>query len=319
MNREWLIVSLLLLITVFISGCSVLDESQGNYTPEYKDEALKFDYEITGQVLPSQIINMKVRLTNQVQDDVENVELRVTDFYGLKLVSQLCSGGILLQNTPDDKSVCGSVSDRCGCKFSSIPSLDEKEITLVFKVPSSNEIATIGRELKPEFTLKYKYHGETNYFIPILKADEKSTSAKIELVQTKGPIHVEIERGFTSSSKDWEISGSQFSVVSRVKDVVNPKSEIEIYNENFLIDFNEPYLKLSPQRELCDFDTPSTRVVGYYIPDFNITLPLRTPLVCALEVSNTEVPWVYGTITVNYNYNYKMVKTETIDVETEIA
>jgi len=156
MNREWLIVSLLLLITVFISGCSVLDESQGNYTPEYKDEALKFDYEITGQVLPSQIINMKVRLTNQVQDDVENVELRVTDFYGLKLVSQLCSGGILLQNTPDDKSVCGSVSDRCGCKFSSIPSLDEKEITLVFKVPSSNEIATIGRELKPEFTLKYK-------------------------------------------------------------------------------------------------------------------------------------------------------------------
>ena len=307
MSKEWLIVSLVIFVTILISGCGVWDQSQGNFTPEYKDEALKFDYEITGQVLPGQIINMKVRLTNQVEDDINNVELRITDFYGLDLVSEIC-GGSKLGN-------CGIFTE-CGCGPLSIPSLDEKEITFVFRVPSQNEIAKIGRELKPEFTLKYEYHGEATYFIPILREGETKTTTKIELVQSKGPIHVDMERGFTSSTKDWEVSGSQFSVIFRVKDVTNTKSEIIIgdeSNEFFQIYLNEPTL-IIPDFESCrDFIQE-----GDHYKVSEITLPLRVPLVCAFQCSNSGTPWVYGTIQVKYYYNYKMVKTETISVETEI-
>jgi hypothetical protein len=43
------------------------------------------------------------------------------------------------------------------------------------------------------------------------------------------------------------------------------------------------------------------------------------PLVCVLEANNNLVPWVYGEIRVNYDYNYRTVKTEIINVETQIA
>jgi hypothetical protein len=297
---------------ILLSGCGVLDISQsGNFTPEESDEALKFDYEITGRVLPGQVINMKVHLTNQVKDDVSDVKLRITDFYGLKLLNQICPGADR-QLTGDND--CGFISDKCGCHFSTIPSFDDEEINLIFRVPDSDEIARIGRELEPEFTITYNYYGETNYLIPIIKFDERSTIAKIEKTQTKGPIHVDIERGFTSSSDEWERNGSQFSIVMRVNDVLNSKSNVEIDRNNFTIVLNKPILDTSGEG-LCDF-TPSG---SDFIPNNNITLPMQTPLVCALEAYNEQVPWTYGTITVDYNYTYKIVKTETIEVETVIA
>ena len=318
MNREWLILCFLVII-ILLSGCGVLDISQGgNYTPEESDEALKFDYEITGRVLPAQVINMKVHLTNQVKDDVSDVKLRITDFYGLKLLNQICPGATEKYDTTIE---CGFISTLCGCEFSTIPSFDDEEINLIFKVPTSDEIAKIGRELEPEFTITYDYHGETNYLIPIIKSDERSTTAKIEKTQTKGPIHVDIERGFTSSSDDWEKSGSQFSIVMRVNDVLNSQSDVEIFRDNFTIVLNSYLGKSSEPGILCDFDPIRIDAQGnkYYKPYYNITLPMKTPIVCALEAYNEQAPWVYGTIKVNYYYTYKIVKTERIDVETVIA
>jgi len=318
MNREWLILCFLVII-VLLSGCGVLDISQGgNYTPEESDEALKFDYEITGRVLPGQVINMKVHLTNQVKDDVSDVKLRITDFYGLKLLNQICPGATEKYDTNEE---CGFISTSCGCEFLTIPSFEDEEINLIFRVPNSDEIARIGRELEPEFTITYVYQGETKYLIPILKEEEISTTAKIEKTQTKGPIHVDIERGFTSSSDDWERNGSQFSIVMRVNDVLNSKSDVEINRDNKFDIVLNPYLADSPEEGvLCDFEYIRTEQGNkYYKPKYNITLPMQTPIVCALEATNNIAPWIYGTITVNYRYTYKIVKTERIDVETVIV
>jgi len=320
MNREWLILCFLVII-ILLSGCGVLDISQGgNYTPEESDEALKFDYEITGRVLPAQVINMKVHLTNQVKDDVSDVKLRITDFYGLKLLNQICPGATEKYDTNEE---CGFISTSCGCEFLTIPSFEDEEINLIFRVPNSDEIARIGRELEPEFTITYVYQGETKYLIPILKKEEISTTAKIEKTQTKGPIHVDIERGFTSSSDDWERNGSQFSIVMRVNDVLNSKSDVEINRDYFKIYLtNLPRTYTTAGEEvLCNFKDEKTDPQGnkYYIPDFNITLPMKTPIICGLTAQNTQAPWVYGTIDVKYDYTYKIVKTETISVETVIA
>jgi hypothetical protein len=319
MNREQLILCFVLLVIVSLSGCGINDQSQGNFTPEYKDEALKMETEITGQVLPSQVINMKVRLTNQVRNDIDTIELRITDFYGLKLISEIC--GDDPTNKLSGSTTCGisaAPDYLCGCNFTNIQSLDQEDLTFVFRIPDQNRIAMIGRELKPEFTLSYHYYGESKYLIPILKPYEKSTTTKIESVQTEGPIHVDIERGFTSSSNDWEIHGSQFSVILRVKDVISSRNDVVIDKNRFHINLNNLVNRgETDSNALCDFRNKAGG--SYYIPDQNITLPMVVPLVCVLEANNNLVPWVYGEIRVEYDYNYRTVKTEIIDVETIIA
>lgn len=297
--RKSFILSLVLII-IFISGCVKQD---GEFVPEYYDEALKMETEVSGEVLPEQAINMRIHLTNQVEHEVTNVELRITDFYGLKLRSQVC---------PENKQIsdCGFISTICGCGLFDIQSLDDEEINFVFQVPSKDEIARIGRELEPEITLSYDYRGETTFLIPILGPNERYTSAKAQLVQTTGPIHVEIERGFTQSSDPWERSGSGFSIVVRVKDVINSKNEMTIYKDNF--DVSLTNLERKTEYGHCDFDASMS-------PDKNITLPMKTPLVCAIVGNSGDAPWVYGQVRANYDYRYKVVETKSIKVETVIA
>ena len=313
MKKE-LFILFFLVIMIFISGCSVTDTSQPTPLPEYKDESLKMETDVTGKVLPSQAINMKIYLTSQAEYTIRNVTLRVTDFYGLKPLTAICGDN----NGDADRSLqyslgeCSTGFSVCGCHFDEILSLDEKEINFVFKVPSSEEIARIGRDLKPEFTLRYDYRGETKYLIPILDSNERSTDAKIESVETKGPIHVKIERGFTSSDDSWEREGTGFSIVVDVKDVLDSKNEIEIDRNNFSLDLTN--LESDCDGDLlCHFSGDTT-----LNPNENITLPMDIPLVCALTSGTIDVPWVYGEINANFQYRYKVVKTEKIEVETVI-
>jgi hypothetical protein len=305
--QKMLISILVLFGIIFISGCVEQDE---DFVPVYKDEALKMEIEMAGEALPEQAINMKVHLTNQVEYKVENVEFRITDFYGLKLKNQICGS----DGSSISSSECGFMTTKCGCKFNSIQSLDDEEMNFVFQLPSEEEIARIGRELEPEITLKYNYWGESTLLIPVLSFDEKSTSAKIESVQSKGPIHVDIERGFTSSSDPWEKSGSGFSIVVRVKDVVNSKNEMTIDKGSFTLDLTN--LVVNEDIGRCDFDATGSHKLKQ-----NISLPMKIPLVCALTAQSTGgVPWVYGQITAKYdNYEYKVVETKSIEVETIIV
>lgn len=299
----------LILMIIFISGCV---EQNGEIVPEYKDEALKMKIEITDKVLPSQAINMKVYLTNQVRNDVENVNFTITDFYGLVLVSQIC---------PENNVIidCGFISTNCGCGPFSVQSLDEEEMSFVFRVPSQEQIARIGRELQPEFTLEYDYSGETTYFIPIIDKVEKSTSAKPQLIQTEGPIHVDIDRGFTSSTGDWEIEESGFSIVVWVKDVVNRKNELII---NITTPPDPPEDRFELELTNLDFDRGSGARCDFaettLKPKEDIELPMDVPLVCALNTSPISAPWVYGEVKANYEYRYKVVDTKSIMIESVV-
>ncbi len=292
--RKELILSLVF-IGILVSGCV----EQDVVTPEYHDEALKMETEVTGKVLPDQAINLKVRLTNQVPDDVDDVSLTITDLYGLEVMgkSSYCGGGKLTE-----------------CELGDIQSLDDREINFVLRVPTKEELARIGRELKPELTLEYMYSGETTFLIPILGSNERSTDAKPQLIQTKGPIHVDIERGFTSSNYDWEWDGSGFSIIMRFEDVLTSDSDITIEEDQVGITLDN--LIVSSAFGRCDFDTSSDP----YGPGENINLPMVTPIVCALQAQNPTLPWVYGEVKVTYtDYSYESVETKSIQVETVIV
>jgi len=293
MRKALILISVLFVIFLF-SGCV----EQETITPDYDDEALKMETEVTGKVLPSQAINLKVHLINQVPDDVREVRLEITDLYGLEVRSKTCSGTPLTV-----------------CELGDISSLDDIEVNYVLRVPTKEELARIGRELKPELTLEYTYSGETTFLIPIIGPNERGTSAKSQLIQTKGPIHVDIERGFTSSSAEWERSGSGFSVIIRVRDVLTSEPNVIIDKDNFLISLND-YLLIDEELGRCDFNSTTAP----YRPLDDIDLPMQTPLVCALSGNSQGMPWVYGQVTVNYyDYNYEAVKTESIMVETVIV
>jgi len=312
MNKNWLILSFLILVVLF-SGC--LDQPDGKI--EYNDEALKMEIKFPAKTLPNQIANMKVNLMNQVENDVNNTVLRITDFYGLNLINQTCPSG----NSLEGSSGCGFISDKCGCSFDKIQSLDDREINFVFLVPGEDELARIGRDLKPEITLNYSYSGETVFYVPILSATEKSTKAKIQTTQTKGPIHVEINRGLTQSSDQWEMSGIAFPVILWVKDTINPDSKRMISKEKFNI--NLINLKLAEEAGVatgrCDFE-PATPDKTVWEPKENIELPMKVPLICTLVGSIPGgVPSTTGMAVIDYDYTYTVVKTETITVETAIV
>jgi hypothetical protein len=302
--RKSLVFAILLGIVLF-SGCV----KQTDQKVEYKDEALKMEIKFPDKTLPNQIVKMKITLTNQVEDYVNNTSVRITDFYGLTLIDQTCPDGTPLEG----EETCGLISDKCGCYFESIQSLDDREINFVFRVKGEEELARIGRDLKPEITLNYDYSGETVFLIPILSKNEKSTKAKMSTTQTKGPIHVEIERGLTQSSDQWEIEDIAFPIIVWVKDKIKPDSERIIDKDAFKISL----INLEKAGvERCDFES-----IGNVLrPKTNITLPMKVPLICTLVGKIPEQkPWIYGMVIADYNYTYTVVKTETITVETVIT
>ncbi|MDI6825831.1 MAG: hypothetical protein QMD36_01390 [Candidatus Aenigmarchaeota archaeon] len=302
--RKNLIFTIVLLGIVLFSGCV----GQPDQKVEYKDEALKMEIKFPDKTLPNQIVKMKVTLTNQVENYVTNISLRITDFYGLTLIDQTCSDGKDIPN-------CGFISERCGCYFDSIQSLDDREVNFVFRVKGEEELARIPRDLKPEITLEYSYSGETVFFVPILSQSERSTKAKISTTQTKGPIHVEIERGLTQSSDQWEINGTAFPIIVWVKDKIKPDSKRTISNDSFKITL----INLEKAGEgvgRCDFENES----NVLRPKEDVELPMKVPLICTLVGKLPEPkPWTYGMIIADYNYTYTVVKTETITVETVIS
>lgn len=309
MVKNWVILAFLILI-VLSSGC--VNQPPG--PPEYKDDALKLETEVPDKTYPDQIVNVKVVLTNQVENDITNITLRITDFYGLTLIDQNCSyDGENLKDLKD----CGFISAYCGCTFKSIQSLDDREINFAFKVPGEDELARIGRDLKPEISLSYDYFGETGFFVPILSITEKSTKAKIRTTQTKGPIHVEIERGLTQSSDQWERPDVRFPIIVWVKDVIKSDSE-RMFDKRSL---NMILMNLkTAEGGKCDFDSRPLADTFILTPKENITLPMKTPLICTLVGFIPEgMPRTDGAIIADYDYTYTIVETESITVETEVT
>ena len=309
MRGRFILFLFLLILLIFISGCLGRQKEGGNQTvPEGEDEALKFEIGSPGkepeeefEVYPNQIFKLQVRLLNQVNDDIRNVYFKITDPYGLHLKTLDCGE-------------VGQPKDNYTCFYDVINRWTEKKIDIIFKTPSEEEIA-IERNLKPEFTLTYDFSGETSFYIPILDEKEKSTEAKMMLKQTKGPIHLNIER--SGEGEEWEMEGNVFAILVKFEDVFNPKSQITIDKKSFELKLKNNLKANISDFGPCDFEISNNGTVLRLKE--NITLPMQVPLLCTLKAGEVETGWEYGIVEASYEYTYKVVKTLLVKVKTKVA
>jgi hypothetical protein len=309
------LVILSLILVVLFSGCIEIEGGEEKFVP--KDEALKLETVIEREermrILPEQTIRMLVFLTNQVENEVKNVNLTISNPFGIKVQRVNCG--------PD--CVCGweTTEEKCdgvsctfnGCHYDAIQSQDQIEIDFSLKIPSEEEISYLGRDLKPEITLKYNYSGESILYIPILRYGEKLKEAPTEFTQTKtkGPIHVYIE------SDEWVREESIFPLYVEVKDVVTtrtPESRLTIPNESFKIEIPAKYINLSEGR--CDFNiNSSSNDTILLFPKDDIILPQKKPLACTLKAREVKTPLVKVPLKAEFSYTYEVRRIEEIKVE----
>jgi len=311
---KWLLAVLILII--FISGC--VGQNGDSVKPEYSDNALKLEIETSEKIegrriLPEQTIRMIVTLTNQVENDVENVSLNISNPYGITISKVNCGCGCTFRWEEKDEhetKPCESVPDGfCtfnGCFYDKIQSLDQVEIEFSLKLPSEQEITYLGRELKPELRLEYDYYGESTLYVPILAEGEKIEEPPLEFTQTIGPIHADIE------SDKWVREGSYFPFYVDVKDVVNSQSKLTINETDFKVNLTHAGID-EESIGRCDFTNETT--IDYFIPKNEIVLPLKNPLVCTLKADEITVPMIKTRITADYSYRYIVEKIEPIKVE----
>jgi len=254
---------------------------------------------------------MVVTLTNQVENETGNVDLKIINPYGVHISKVDCGDDCICEweegraKKIDTKGKCnGDVQcDYNGCTYSSIQSLDIKEITYGLKISSEEEISEMGRDLKPEIMLKYDYSGTSALYVPIYKYGEKPVDPKKEFTQTTGPIHVDID------SDNWVRAGDLFPIYIDVKDVAHSTEKLTIYKNDFTMSVDHASIS-DPTIGRCDFTSPT-----YEHPEKNITLPLINPLVCTLKADDITAPMVKAPIIIDYSYTYKVEKTEKIRVE----
>ena len=302
MRVKWLLAVLILL--VFISGCVEQNGGDG-VTPVYNDNALNMDVKIQEKVenrriLPGSTVRMVVTLTNQVENETNGVDLKITNPYGIQISKVDCGSGCTCI-WPESKP-CGCSYN--GCYYDSIQSLDKEEITFGLKIPTEEQISEMGRDLQPKIVLKYNYNGVSALYIPIYNYGEQPTEPKKEATQTTGPIKVDI------SSDSWVRAGDLFPIYLTVKDVVNPSKKFTINKDDFTMTVSHANISKSDIGR-CDFDQNT----GYTHPTENITLPLKNPIVCTLKAEEPEAPMVKAPIIIFYSYTYEIERTETIRVE----
>jgi hypothetical protein len=301
MKFKW-VLAILLIITIFLSGC----EEKEPPVEEFKDDALKFEYEIKEQVekeriLPGQTIRMVIYLTSQVRDDINDVYIKITDPYGIKIDAINCYPYTCSCNWNDTSSPYFN-----GCYIQNILSKDLVEVYFSLKMPTEEEISPLGRDLKPELTLNYEFNGTSILYIPILRQTEQPpTETTVETVQTKGPIHVDLK------SDKWVRSENVFPLIVDVKDVISLFSQHQT-----VIDKNNFHLYLTH----LSIDTAGGDFESTGIPKGNITIPMKNPLVTTLKAELiVSEPMVRAMIRAEYSYTYEKKVIKTIRVEKALA
>jgi hypothetical protein len=310
MKFKWILV-ILLILAIFLSGC---DEKK---TPvkEFQDDALKFEYEVEEQaneenILPGQDVRMVIYLTSQVHDEIKNTYIRITNPYGIKTNEIRCYYRNCECNWNNSSSPYFN-----GCYINDIlggengGDGDIVEVYFSLKMPTEEELSPLGRDLKPELTLKYDFNGTSTLYIPVLRETEQPPKdLTVDTSQTKGPIHVDLKSG------KWVRSGqNEFPLIVDVKDVLSTFSshQTTIYKGNFRL-----YLT-----HLSIMDTASGYFETIGAPKSDIIVPLKNPLVATLKADSitTEEPLVRAMIMAEYSYTYEKKVVKNIRVEKALA
>lgn len=296
--RKWI---LLLVLVVVLSGCVE--------TYEYKDNALKMEIQSPEESLPSQVVKVVIYLTSQVEKEINDVYLEITNTYSLRVTDVDCKPGnrVLIR-----EKIGGRIMNEypIGCNFEQILPLDEMMIIFYLETPSKQEIGDTNKELKPEFTLSYEYSGETVLMVPIVKEGEK-TKATTNSFQSTGPVKVNIDkgRGVGSEEEQWEREGSVFSIKVELEDVAGSDYEVVVDKDDFTMTLSNLEVYTDGT---CDFDETSLH------PKENITED--DELICALKArENFEEPWIPGSVVIDFSYHYELVETANVEVIGEIS
>ncbi|MGC8812616.1 MAG: hypothetical protein ACP5O8_03485, partial [Candidatus Aenigmatarchaeota archaeon] len=142
---------LLLLVFVFLSGCTLLPGSQpsGDGT-KYKNDIITVEQTTISNSNPSpgSTTSVNILLKNNGDKTVENVEVKFDNIAGLELKELYCGEGEKEDN---------------GCIFTEFEKGDIKSITVILQVPQQ----TI-RNPFIEYTVSYPYEGYREASIPIV-------------------------------------------------------------------------------------------------------------------------------------------------------
>jgi hypothetical protein len=302
--RKNFILIFVLIIIVLASGC--VDQDGNNGVPVYSDNALALlDYKAKTLVYHNEETSIEFWLTNQVEYDVSNVDVKLFNPNVFKISKIIC----------DEEEKTGDT-----CHFDKIPSLETRRVQIFLKTPSKEEIGTLENSYKVDLSVKYDYDGESICYFRILSLRKESTKTKIQLTQTTGPVHMKIEPGFlveektdqgTRTISDWAIEGRLFNVKISTENVGSLGSEYELPEIN-LTDFKMflEHVKADNQNS-CDFT-----ITDNYLTDDKVIVPTKKPLTCLLTPdTGFAEPEIPGMIRAQYSYRYKFIKTETFKIE----
>jgi len=324
--KMWATIGLILLVVFSISGCIDLE----NILPlpdaeiEYFDDAIKLETQTVKTALPGQRFALDAWLTNQVENAIRNVDLKIVDPYSLEIVGVNCGRN-------------GEELDM-GCHYDSIPSLTDRTIEFQLKAPAKEKIGSIGQTLSPKLALEYIYSGESILYFPVLSQTRPKTDTEEELTQTHGPIKVDIERGYRADTKgDWEKEGAIVSILVTIEDVIAKKdSDVIISDDHLKFNITTKNLNADSEWGRCDFDIENDgRNLFLTGP---VELPMESPLICTLRVIEDDEnkggwqmdgnkdplplskPEITARIEALYNnYKYTLTKREKIKVETDVS
>jgi len=295
---------IVLIIIILFSGC--VGQDGGNGGPKYSDNALALlDYKTKTNLYHNEETSIDFWLTNQVEYDVRNVDVKLSNPNIFTITRIIC----------DTEEKAGDT-----CHFDKISTLESKRIQIFLKAPSKEQIGNLGDSFKVDLSVQYDYDGESICYFRILRLDKESTTTKIQLTQTTGPVHVKIEPGFiiqeqtdqgAKTISDWVIEGKSFNTKVSTENVGSLGSNYEFPEIN-LTDFKMllEHVKANDQ-SLCDFT-----ITDNYLTGNKVMVPTKKPLTCLLtsDTGFTE-PEIPGVIRAEYSYRYKFIKTETFKIE----
>lgn len=327
-----LFAAVFLVPVILLAGCA------DSTTQGYSDVGLDVEIDAPSKVLPEQVVEIEVTVTNRLESDINNAFVKVSDPFGFKqsdpscgLLSRFIGRFVSAFTIFEDGSGGGTLPENLkgpGCFYDKIISLDDRQALFRLRAPTEEELARTQQVLRPEITVEYDAEGQTICMIPIIKQGEKTTvSGKCGsgFGQTKGPIKVDIRRELTVGVEEEEDVGREVlrnrsitSIVVTFQDVVGSDSPVTIDANNFTItlgNFNRP-----EKEELgrCDF-----KVDGKTLKlQEDVSLRDAKPLVCVLQaadITDETNTWIPGTIQADFTYRYKKVEPVPIEVITTLT
>ncbi len=283
---------ILLAVIIFLSGCTTQNGGQ-----TYNNEVIKVDVEAPQKVLPNQNIDITLSISNTNANPVSNLDVVMTDTYGLDIASINCDRGTKIDG---------------GCHFDSVAGFENLRINYKTGVPSTYVTGATSVQVNPEITITYDYSGQTVWTIPIVKKNYAGTISTKPPTSTAGPIQATIQRGLDESSQEQTDrlaeDGYLFITITLNDALGNP---ITITKDNLWVKLINLDIDKSTSENVCDFQGTPVKLT----PLKDVVIPYDPTLECGLRAKSVlQEDLENAQIEVNFNYQYKIIKNTPMEI-----